>query len=301
MKARELIVIAVVLALLVLIGSGCSVIQKGTEAVSKVASSPVTKAAVALRNSFADITEEEEYYIGRSVAALILSKYDVYQNEPLTQYVNKVGSSVVAYSDRPETFAGYHFLVLNANEVNALAAPGGFIFITKGLLAKCRDEEMLASVLAHEVGHVASKHGLKAIKKSRLVDAFKMIGSDVAARYTPAELSQLTEVFEGALGDIAEQLIEKGYDRKLEYEADELSVKFATATGYNPSGLTRFLDALAKAEPAKKEGVKGWFQTHPQPQDRLDKVKAEIEDLKTLPEESKSRAQRFKQATSGLK
>jgi len=299
MKARELIVIAVVLALLVLIGLGCSVIQKGTEAVSKVASSPVTKAAVALRNSFADITEEEEYYIGRSVAALILSKYDVYQNDPVTQYVNKVGSAVAAYSDRPETFAGYHFLILNSNEINALAAPGGFIFITKGLLAQCRDEEMLASVLAHEVGHVASKHGLKAIKQSRLMDTFKMLGSEAAAKYTPAQLSQLTELFEGALSDIAGQLIEKGYDRKLEYEADKLSVKVSMATGYNPNGLAKFLEALSGE--AKKQGVKGWFQTHPTPEDRLERVKGQIEDLKTLPEESKFRAQRFKQAVSGLK
>lgn len=299
MKARTLIIIAIVVAVLVVLGAGCLVLKKGVEAVTKIDKSPVVKTAVALRNSFADITEEEEYYIGRSVAALILSKYDVYQNEPLTQYVNKVGSAVAAYSDRPETFAGYHFLILNSAEINALAAPGGFIFITKGLLAQCRDEEMLASVLAHEVGHVAGKHGLKAIKSSRLVETFKMLGSAVAAQYTPAQLSQLTELFEGALSDIAGQLIEKGYDRKLEYEADSLSIKFSTATGYDPNGLAKFLEALVGE--SKAAGVKGWFQTHPQPQDRLDRVKKLIAKLDSLPKENQVRTQRFKQAMSGLK
>jgi len=298
-RTRTLTLIASAAVVLALLASGCSVIEKGADLVTKVDKSPVVKTAIALRNSFADITEEEEYYIGRSVAALILSKYDVYQNDLLTQYVNKVGSAVAAYSDRPETYAGYHFLILNSNEINALAAPGGFVFITKGLLAQCRDEEMLASILAHEVGHVASKHGLKAIKSSRLVDTFKMLGSDLAAKYTPAQLSQLTELFEGALSDIAGQLIEKGYDRKLEYEADKLSVKVSTATGYNPNGLSKFLEALSGE--AKKQGVKGWFQTHPTPEDRLERVKGQIEDLKTLPEESKFRTQRFKQAASGLK
>jgi len=299
MKARALVLAAVVIFVLAFLGSGCSILQKGQEAVSKVEKSPVLKTAVALRNSFADITEEEEYYIGRSVSALILSKYDVYQNEPLTQYVNKIGSAVAAYSDRPETYGGYHFLILNSSEINALAAPGGFVFITKGLVTRCRDEEMLASVLAHEVGHVASKHGLKAIKQSRLVDTFKMLGSDVAAKYTPAQLSQLTELFEGALSDIAGQLIEKGYDRKLEYEADTLSIKFTLATGYNPNGLAQFLETLTGE--AKKEGVKGWFQTHPDPQDRLDRVKKQISKLESLPKENQVRNQRFKQAVSGLK
>ena len=299
MKARALVLAAVVIFVLAFLGSGCSILQKGQEAVSKVEKSPVLKTAVALRNSFADITEEEEYYIGRSVSALILSKYDVYQNEPLTQYVNKIGSAVAAYSDRPETYGGYHFLILNSSEINALAAPGGFVFFTKGLVTRCRDEVMLASVLAHEVGHVASKHGLKAIKQSRLVDTFKMLGSDVAAKYTPAQLSQLTELFEGALSDIAGQLIEKGYDRKLEYEADTLSIKFTLATGYNPNGLAQFLETLTGE--AKKEGVKGWFQTHPDPQDRLDRVKKQISKLESLPKENQVRNQRFKQAVSGLK
>lgn len=284
---------------LALLGSSCTMVQQASENVTKVANSPVVKTAQTLRSTFADITDEEEYYIGRSVAALILSKYNVYENDALTQYVNKVGCAVAAYSDRPETYAGYHFLILNTDEINALAAPGGLIFITKGLLAQCRDEDMLASVLAHEVGHVCAKHGLKAIKQSRLIDAFKTLGAQAAAQYSPADVSKLTDAFQGVLSDIAGQLIEKGYDRSQEYEADGLSVKFSTATGYNPKGLSDFLKNLAAA--SQKEGGKGWFKTHPEPLDRMTRVDQQIVALKVVPVKFPLRTNRFKQALASMK
>lgn len=292
--------LAPVLALfLILSGAGCSLLKNPEETVTKIKNSPITKVAVAMRNSFADLTDEEEYYIGRSVAALVLAKYSVYDNEILTQYVNRIGSAVAAYSDRPETYAGYHFLILDSGEINALAAPGGFIFITKGLIGQCRDEEMLAAVLAHEVGHINAKHGLKAIKQSRLMDAFKLLGTEVAAKYSSADVAQLTNIFQGVLSDIAGELIEKGYDRKLEYEADSLSIKFTRATGYNPYGLRDFLKTLAGE--TKKEGGKGWFQTHPTPQDRLTRVEQQIAALKTVPVKFPRRTNRFKQVMAFMK
>jgi predicted Zn-dependent protease len=299
MSARRIRVWSVLGSALILAAVGCSLLQHGEETVTKIQNSPITKVAVAMRNSFADLTDEEEYYIGRSVAALILAKYPVYDNEVLTQYVNRVGSAVAAYSDRPETYAGYHFLILDSNEINALAAPGGFIFITKGLLSQCRDEEMLAGVLAHEVGHVNAKHGLRAIKQSRLLDAFKLLGTEVAAKYSPADIAQLTNIFQGVLSDIAGELIEKGYDRKLEYEADSLSVKFTKATGYSPYGLSDFLKNLAGL--TKKGEGKGWFQTHPTPEDRLQRVEQQISGLKTVPVKFPRRTARFKQVMAFMK
>jgi len=286
--------------------SSCSVVQKGTDVLvssGKMKESDqktILKTGEAIRSTFADISEEEEYYIGRAVAALILSKYQVYNNDQLTDYVNTVGSAVAGYSDRPETYAGYHFLVLDSDEVNAMAAPGGFIFITKGLLGKCRTEEMLGAVLAHEVGHVAAKHGLQSIKKSRLVDAFKLLGTEAAKRYGPKELSQLTDLFEGVLADVAGTLIERGYDRKYEYEADKLSVKFASRTGYNPNGLTEFLKNL-EGTSATGPTAKGWFKTHPSPEDRIEKAKTDISGLGKTPKTEPVRTERFLSFVAGLK
>ena len=281
--------------------AGCAAVQEGLSALEKSDSGAgaVVKTAQALRKSFSEITEEEEYYIGRAVAALILSRYKIYEDEKLTAYVNRVGKAVAVHSHRPETYAGYHFLILEAGEVNALAAPGGFIFVTTGLLKRCANEDVLAGILAHEIGHVSAKHGLQAIKKSRLIDAFKIIGEQAGKRYGPGELAQLTGIFENVLGDITEKLIERGYDRKCEYEADRLGVRFTAGTGYSPSGLADFLKALSGI--TVEGSAKGWFKTHPAPQERLAQVEAEIHKLGPVPSIQEVRTSRFREAVSGLK
>lgn len=303
-KTLRFTFILAVLALASFLAS-CSVVQKGADILAesgKISESDrqsIVKTSEALRSTFADITDEEEYYIGRSVAALILSYYPAYENEALTSYVNTVGQAVVFSSARPEIYAGYHFLILDTDEVNAMAAPGGFIFISKGLLQRCANEEMLAAILAHEVGHVCAKHGLQSIKKSRLIDAFRLIGTEAAQRYGSEQLTQLTSIFEDVLGDIAEKLIERGYDRKFEYEADSLAVKYAAATGYAPQGLSGFLETMIGDSSAVSE--KGWFKTHPSPEDRLEKVKKDLSSLKTLPNEEPVRTKRFQKSLAGLK
>ena len=291
-----------VLAGLILLSISCATLEKGMDAVSAVDSSDVedvVKVTQAVRKSFAEITEGEEYYIGRAVAALILSRYPVYDNKTVTTYINCVGQAVAIHSERPEIYAGYHFLVLNSDEVNALSAPGGLIFITKGLLKRCQNEEMIANILSHEVGHVAAKHGLQSIKKSRLVDAFKVMGETAARRFGPEEVAELTALFEEALGDIVEQLIERGYDRKYEYEADKLGVNGAAITGYDPKGMAAFLQTMVDDSAGQTD--KGWFKTHPSAQDRLDKVTKQIQGIRPLPSEQKERTSRFHQAMKSLK
>jgi len=283
----------------------CSVVEKGADILGEAGKiSPSDQKAIvqssqALRSTFADITEEEEYYIGRAVSALILSQYPVYQNESLTNYLNTLGRAVAYFSSRPETYAGYHFLVLDTEEVNALSAPGGFIFISKGLLKRCRNEEMLASVIAHEIGHVSAKHGLQSIKKSRLVEAFRIIGTEAARRYGSEELAQLTELFEGALGDVVETLVVRGYDRKFEYEADELAAKFALAIGYSPQGLLDFLQTMVGD--SSSVSAQGWFRTHPSAEDRIERVKTKTASLGKLPVENPDRTRRFEKSLAGLK
>jgi predicted Zn-dependent protease len=287
-----------------LVLAACSAIEKGTGVLAgagKISESDrqaIVKTSSAVRSTFSEITEEEEYYIGRGVAALVLAQYPVYHNDGLTRYVNTVGQSVAAFSDRPETYAGYHFVILDSAEVNALAAPGGFVFVTRGLVKRCSNEEMLAAVLAHEVGHVAAKHGLQSIKKSRLIDAFKVIGQQAAERYGPEQLSQLTTIFEGALGDVVDTLIVRGYDRKYEYEADDLAVKYAAATGYSPQGLSDFLQTMVGDHGA--EQGKGWFKTHPSAGDRIDRVKAKIASLSNVPLAFAARTQRFQESVKGI-
>ncbi|MHB8055807.1 MAG: M48 family metalloprotease [Candidatus Aminicenantales bacterium] len=258
----------------------------------------VVQAVQTVRGVFGDFSEEEEYYIGRSVAALILGRYKPLNDPSLNRYVNDVGNAVAIFSDRPEIYAGWHFQVLDTEEVNALAAPGGMIFVTKGLIRRCPDEESLALVLAHEVGHVAARHGLQSIKKANLTKAFTSIGIGAIQKYGPAELAQVTSAFEGVLGDIVETLIERGYDRKFEYEADAAAVLTGCRTGYDPTGISRFLRTMiGDGSPA---AGKGWFKTHPSPEKRIKETDAEIAELRPVPPINAVRTKRFTSAAASI-
>ena len=301
MKALASFALAALLTL-----TGCQAVKQGaadliasTGKVSREDAQSLVKTAEVLRSTFAEITEEEEYYIGRATAALILSKYKPFRNEALNAYVNVMGTVLAYNSDRPETYGGYHFLVLDTDEVNAMAAPGGFIFVTKGLVKRCADEETLAAILAHEIGHVAERHGLQSIKKSRLLDAFKVIGSEASRQFNSEELAKVSVIFEGVLGDVVETLVERGYDRKFEYEADKLALSFAVRTGYAPGGLAEFLTGMDEHKP---EGpAAGWFKTHPSPADRLARVKTETAALGAAPAKLDVRTARFAEAVKNLR
>ena len=180
-------------------------------------------------------------------------------------------------SSRPETFGGWHFVLLDTDEVNAFAAPGGFVFVTRGLYATCATEEQLAAVLAHEISHVTLRHGLGAIKNERLTEAFTILGTEAVKEYSPAQLSQLTAAFEGSINDIANQMIVSGYSQGQEFAADAEAARLAWRVGYNPAGLTEFLAALGERG---KKGDKGFFSTHPPPGERLAKAAAAIKSDK---------------------
>ncbi len=305
MSARTKAFAAAVLAA-ALVLAGCQAVKQvaadamtATGKISQEDARSLVQTADVLRSTFADITEEEEYYIGRATAALILGKYEPIKNAALTGYINTLGTTIAYASDRPETFGGYHFAVLDTDEVNAMAAPGGFIFVTRGLITRCADEETLAAILAHEIGHVAARHGLQSIKKSRLIDAFKLIGSEASRQFDSEELAKVTGIFEGVLGDVVATLVERGYDRKFEYEADKLALSFVVRTGYSPGGLAQFLAGMEANKPAGLAA--GWFKTHPSAADRLTRVKTETAALGTAPPAFAARTARFTAAVKVLR
>ena len=235
------------------------------EVVGQEKAESIMNVAEAARKGFEDLTPQEEYYIGRAVAANILAKYPVLERTSLTEYVTKVGQTAAWASDRPETFGGYHFLVLGTDDPLAYSAPGGFVFISKGLMRTMKDEEELAGVLAHEVAHVSARHGLSAIKQSRLMDAFSVLVAE-GKKYSSEEVAKLANIYEGALDDIVTMLVEKGYSRTQETEADQLGATYATRAGYDPLGLISFLGTLKAAEGKTMEI--GLVKSHPNPGER---------------------------------
>lgn len=253
----------------------------------------ILKTGEALRKGFSDLTPQEEYYLGRAVAARILGQYRALEDDGRTRYVNTLGQYLARASERPETFGGWHFMLLDTDEANAFAAPGGFVFVTRGLYATCSTEEQLAAVLAHEIGHVTLRHGLGAIKNERLTEAFTVIGTEALKEYSRGDLAKLTAAFEGSINDIANKMIVSGYSQGQEYAADAAAAKTAWRAGYNPAGLTEFLAALA--ERGKRGDKQGFFSTHPAAGERKAKAEAAIKAEKLTGETDAARTKRFAQ------
>lgn len=240
------------------------------------------------------ITPEQEYYIGRTVAATVLANYPPKPEAGLTDYVNKVGQTLAQFSTKPETFGGYHFLVLESADINAFAAPGGLILVTRGLLKCCQTEDELAAVLAHEIGHVEKLHGIRAIKTGRL-NAAMMSALSVAGNYSGAELAELTQAFDESIHDITKTLMNSGYSRKLEYEADAAAIAILKQAGYAPGALVAMLENMAKNWDSSR---KDFAATHPAPADRI----KELQKIGVISSKSSanSRQQRFLAATKSL-
>ena len=241
-----------------------------------------------------DLTPEQEYYLGRAVSARVLAKYPPKLDTALTRYVNSVGQVIVSVSDNPETFGGYHFAVIESDEINAVSAPGGFVFISRGLLWRLKDEDSLAAVLAHEVAHVVHRDGVSVISNSNLFSALTDATKQAAAvgmskSAMPVELGPLTEMFSRSVADLSEKLLVTGYDRSQEYKADEYAVELLRRAGYRTDSLAKALQVIqASAETSRG----GWFDTHPTPERRLEAL-GEVGPDATNEATLKQRSDRF--------
>jgi len=233
------------------------------------------KSGEAVAKSFEDITPEQEYYVGRAVGANILSQIPPYEEAKTNAYLNQLGQSLAMSSDRPETFGGYHFLVLDSADINAFAAPGGLVFVSRGLLRCADSEDAVAAILAHEIGHVVKQHGLKAIKTARFKDAGLAIGKAAVEEMGSAELAKVTAAFSGTIDDITSTLVNSGYSRGAEKEADLAAVEILKRSGYDPNALVRMLVVMKSR---LKPGGPDFAKTHPDPEDRIAEIR------KVLPE-----------------
>lgn len=241
-------------------------IGKQTGVLTPEQAGSIKKAGSAIGKTFESITPEQEYYIGRTVGAVIINKYRAYDNETANRYLNLIGESLAQFSDRPEIFGGYHFLLMDSNEINAFSAPGGLVFISRGMLNCCKNEDALAAVLAHEIGHVQLQHGLQAIKNSRLNSAFTILATESAKQFGGQDLKDLTTAFEGSINDITSTMMNSGYARSCEKEADKTAILILKRAGYDPNGLTAMLMEMKKQ---LKPGGLDFAKTHPSPDSRI--------------------------------
>jgi len=210
-------------------------------------------------------SQEEEVAIGRQAAGNLLGAVPLVKDAKLQQYVNRVGRWIASQSER--SGLAWHFGVIESNDLNAFAAPGGYIFVTKGLYRALQNESELVGVLAHEVGHVIKKHHLKILQQSRLVD----MGSKVLAKRVGEN-----EHIKNLIGNGAE-IFARSLDKNAEFEADRVAVILAARGGYDPFGLPTVLQDIGHV--AKDDNrVSLWFKTHPHPDDRLTQLGEAIGD-----------------------
>lgn len=256
--------------------SGCSSLPIGD----------LTKGAKLVSKAAHKITEEEEYYLGRAVAGNILTKYPLWKNREMTDYVNTIGTLLSLKSERPEVFGGYHFGILDTGEVNAWSAPGGIILLTRGLVNLASNEDELAAVIAHEISHIVSKDPLKAVKSERL----KQLGLFAAKK---AAKGGLADVLNNSVLDVTGTLLQKGYSRSTEKKADLAALDLLIAAGYDPRALLSMLEKIEEIE-TKKTAV---FSAHPKAHNRISYTNDRLKQMQTV-DTVKYRTKRFKKAKS---
>jgi predicted Zn-dependent protease len=205
------------------------------------------------------ISEQDEIRIGREITGNLLGVEPLVNDAALQQYVNKVGRWVASQSERPDL--PWRFGVIDSEDINAFAAPGGHVIVTKGLYRLLENEAQLAGVLGHEIGHVVRKHHLDILQKSSLIN----IGKDVVKDKVGGG-----DIVKNLVGNGAE-ICARGLDKNAEYEADRMGMTLAVRAGYDPYGLADVLQAIGHVA-KDSSSVKLLFKTHPLPDDRLLKL-----------------------------
>jgi predicted Zn-dependent protease len=234
-----------------------------------VSRSPVTGKKRAYAYSW-----EQEVQLGREADPQIVTQYGAYVDEELSQYVTRIGEEILAKShlrrpDTPEEFQSveFTFRVLDSPIVNAFALPGGYIYVTRGLLAHMENEAQLAVVLGHEIGHVAARHSSQQALKGQL-GQIGLLGGVV-----------LGEVLWGAgqdimqIGGTAAQLLLMRYSRDNERESDQLGVEYAAMAGYKAEEGAGFFTTLRRISDRAGQQLPGFLSTHPDPGQREVKIR----------------------------
>jgi predicted Zn-dependent protease len=211
-----------------------------------------------------NISEQEERELGERVSATVRTEFGVVQDAAVTKYVALLGSLLAKASSRPGL--KWEFIVLDTDGVNAFAAPGGIVHITRGALGLIKSEAELAGVLGHEIAHITKKHTVNAIQKNK------------AIRMTTEEVGAKGSAYYSKLANAAyDNIVERGFDRGDEDDADQEGLRLANKGGYNPAALGSFLGKLMERNKGLS-GTKpnGLFSTHPDTQARIDKQSRQI-------------------------
>jgi predicted Zn-dependent protease len=215
--------------------------------------------------SFSDVPEEKEIQIGKDLSAGLLGSTPLVDDPAVQNYINQIGRWLALQTERPNL--PWTFAVIDTDTVNAFAAPGGYVFLTRGLFLMLRNEAELAGVIGHEISHVLRRHHLVAIEKQMRAG----LATDVAGMLVDYD-SEMVDVLVGA----GMELYGKGLDREDEFEADGMGVVVAARSGYDAYGLPAMLMTLYDSSETD-QNLAFLFSTHPPTVDRLENLDREMQ------------------------
>ena len=266
------------------------------------ATNPVTG-----KQNFTLMTEAEEIRKGEKAAAEVPATYGIYGELPALQdYVDDIGQKLAKNSHRPQL--NYHFAVVDSPQVNAFALPGGYIYVTRGILAYLNSEAELAAVLAHEIGHVTARHSVRQYSAATAANVAAAIGGVAVGIFAPQLGGQVAQGVQSLLG-ITGNVLLSGYGRSHELEADRLGAEYLARSGYDPQAMIKVIRVLKDQElfdiaAAQDEGREprryhGLFSTHPDNDTRLQEVVGEAQQY-AQPARVDDRRAEFLRGTAGM-
>jgi predicted Zn-dependent protease len=258
------------LGVIALLFGSCKELEQATRGAEMIASATIPHADNVIKitkktmDALLPIAYDEELAIGQAMSLQVVSRYGGIITDPrMTEYVSLVGQAVANACDRPDI--DYHFAILNHSSINAFATPGGYIFVTRGLLDQIRNEAELAAVLGHEISHVSQKHMLNIIQRSKQL-----------AGITEAGLSYFKQdpsKFKGVVDEAVKKLLDEGLDQGKEIEADQLGDVFAARVGYDANAYLMLLTRLRTT----KGDDQAFFKTHPNFSSRIQAVEQTVQ------------------------
>ena len=224
---------------------------------------------LAQSESMGAMSEQQEVAIGRDVTASTLGAYPLIHDEKLQRKLNSVGLWVALQSTRPEL--PWRFAAVESPAINAFAAPGGIVMITRGMLNAVSNEAELACIIGHEVGHITRKHHLSVLQNQLRTQGFASLAMAATNNSQSAELKKW------ALNE-GKEIFSKGLDRSAESEADADGVLLAAKAGYDPGACLVFMQRLA-AMKGDSNALAGLYKTHPAAADRAADIEADLKRL----------------------
>ena len=221
----------------------------------------------ALEEADPEPTLQDLYFLGRAVAANILTVYRPYTGSPeLTRYLNHICQAIVINNPAIGLFSGCWVLILDSPEFNAFASPGGHIFITKGFIEVMSSEDMLAAIIAHELAHIKLKHGMKVIEERLFDRELRSLSQHAIDSSREPQRAQRLMDFRATVEMLTDTMLRSGYYYSQEIEADQEALSLLAATGYDPGALTEALNVLREKQLSAGIVINA---THPSPVERI--------------------------------